>query len=268
VQALLQELDALGLRDNTIIIFTADHGELGGSHGGLWGKGNTAYQEQTHVPFIISHPALAPGATCSAVTSHVDLVPTLVGLTGRDPQAAGALLDQAIGKDFSPLLAAPEAAGPNAVRDAALFNYGMLLYQDAAFGRAVLALLTQKASLSNAEFQARARALPLDWSNRCAIRSLFDGRYRFSRYFSVREHHTPRMLEDLLARNDLELYDLQADPQETRNLAVELSRHRDLVVAMNEKLNALIEQEVGVDDGSFMPASPPLHRNVDGRFSL
>ena len=89
------------------------------------------------------------------------------------------MLDNAVGKDFSPLLAAPEAAGLNAVRDGALFNYGMLAYLDADFDRAALALSAQKGSMSDEEFRARAQALPIDWSNRGAIRSVFDGRYRF-----------------------------------------------------------------------------------------
>src|SRR5262249_1201599 len=153
------ELDSLGLRENTIVVFTADHGELGGSHGGLWGKGATAYSEQNHVPLIVSHPALPGGTTCHAVTSHVDLVPTIVGLTGPDPRTPGSLLDGAVGQDLSPLLVAPEAAGPNAVRDGALYNFNMIMYLDPTFLRAGLALWAQKASMSDEEFKARALAL-------------------------------------------------------------------------------------------------------------
>jgi arylsulfatase A-like enzyme len=269
LENLLQELDGLGLRDNTIVVFTADHGELGGSHGGLWGKGSTAYQEQNHVPLIVSHPALPGGTTCHAVTSHVDLVPTIVGLTGQDPKAASSLLDGAMGQDLSPLLRAPEAVGLNAIRDGALFSYNMLLYHDPAFLRAGLALWAQKGSMSEADFRARAEALQINLSYRCAIRSVVDGRYRFSRYFSPRQFNTPTTLEDLLALNDLELYDLEADPQESQNLAADLSRNGDLIVAMNDKLNALIEREVGTDDGSFMSSVLNMvPTNLDGRFNI
>jgi arylsulfatase len=268
IERLLQELASLGLRDNTIVIFTADHGELGGAHGGLWGKGATAYSEQNHVPLIVSHPALPGGTTCHAVTSHVDLVPTIIGLTGQDPRAAGSLLDKLVGKDFSPLLLAPEAAGPNAVRDAALYNFNMIMYLDPAFLRAGFALWAQRASMSEDEFKARALALQPDWSYRGAIRSMVDGRYRFSRYFAPNQFNTPRTLEELLALNDLEVFDLEADPQQTQNLAVDLALHRDLVVALNEKLNALIEREVGVDDGAFLRTSAWAPTNLDGRFNI
>ncbi|MEH6633847.1 MAG: sulfatase-like hydrolase/transferase, partial [Halopseudomonas aestusnigri] len=65
---ILDELEALGIADNTIVIFTADHGELAGAHG-LVGKGATAYREQNHVPFTIVHPAFEGNKRCKAVTS-------------------------------------------------------------------------------------------------------------------------------------------------------------------------------------------------------
>ena len=44
-----------------------------------------------------------------------------------------------------------------------------------------------------------------NWRNRGAIRSIFDGRYRFSRYFSTIEFNRPSTYEDLVAKNDLEV---------------------------------------------------------------
>jgi arylsulfatase len=268
VETLLNELDELGLREKTIVIMTADHGELGGSHGGLWGKGATAYQEQNHVPFVISHPAYPGGVACSAVTSHVDLVPTIVGLTGKDPKEAGSLLDKAVGKDFSPLLASPASASLSAVRDGALYSFNMLMYLDPAFLLSGLELFHQKSALSESEFQERAKALRPNVSYRGAIRSVFDGRYKLTRYFAPREHHRPDSWEGLTSLNDLELYDLQSDPNEMNNLAVDLGTHQDLIMTMNEKLNALIDREVGVDDGSFMPKADQLPWSVQGRFNV
>jgi hypothetical protein len=92
-----------------------------------------------------------------------------------------------------------------------------------------------------------------DFHDRCGIRSVFDGRYRFNRYFAPLDFNTPSTFEELIAKNDLELYDLQADPDEVDNLAVKSEEHTDLVVAMNSQLNDLIAAEVGVDDGSFLP---------------
>ena len=76
---------------------------------------------------------------------------------------------------------------------------------------------------------------------------------QFSRYFSFRQFNTPTTLDELRAKNDLELYDLRADPDEVVNLAYDFDANRDLIAAMNAKLNALIAGEIGVDDGSFLP---------------
>ena len=93
------------------------------------------------------------------------------------------------------------------------------------------------------------------------IRSIVDERYKFSRYFSFKEFNTPKTLEELKAKNDLELYDLQADPQELNNLAYAFEKNKDLIWSMNLKLNALIEREIGKDDGSFLPFSDWINWN-------
>ena len=56
----LSELDALGLADRTIIVFTSDHGEMAGAHG-IHGKGPFAYEEGIHVPLMVSHPDVRAG---------------------------------------------------------------------------------------------------------------------------------------------------------------------------------------------------------------
>ena len=56
----------------------------------------------------------------------------------------------------------------------------------------------------------------------------------------------------LIAKNELEIYDLQEDPQETRNLALDGKAKAELFMGLNEKLNARIDEEVGVDDGRFL----------------
>jgi len=52
----LKLLDDLGVRDNTLIIFVADHGESLGDDGGIWGHGDHIFQPTVHVPMIFSYP--------------------------------------------------------------------------------------------------------------------------------------------------------------------------------------------------------------------
>ena len=92
-----------------------------------------------------------------------------------------------------------------------------------------------------------------DLEKRGTIRSVFDGRYKLSRYFSPQQHHKPKSVEDLYGNNDIELFDLLSDPDEVVNLATDRQANGDLLLAMNEKLNALIEFEVGEDIGQMLP---------------
>lgn len=87
ISAVLERLHESGLDKNTIVVFTSDHGELAGAHGGQIEKWYGAYQESIHVPAIISSPLVNPGQAMRVVqghTTHVDWVPTLLGLAGYD----------------------------------------------------------------------------------------------------------------------------------------------------------------------------------------
>jgi choline-sulfatase len=73
--------------DHTIVVFTSDHGDLLGAHGGMHQKWYGAYDEATRVPFVISGPRVAaPGRHADIPTSHVDLIPTLLGLMGANAE--------------------------------------------------------------------------------------------------------------------------------------------------------------------------------------
>ena len=110
---------------NTIIVFTADHGELGGNHQ-MRGKGNCAYRQQNHVPLMIVHPAYPGGIQCRAVTSQIDLLPTLLGAHRRAGRAAAARSSAGLkGRDFSPLADGARAGGGRYAAPGRLFNYNM-----------------------------------------------------------------------------------------------------------------------------------------------
>jgi len=93
-----------------------------------------------------------------------------------------------------------------------------------------------------------------DISKRGAVRSVYDGRYAFARYVSPKQHNRPTSYQQLVQFNDVELYDLQTDLNEMNNLAAKGGgSSRELVMAMNDKLNRLIDAEVGEDRGQMLP---------------
>ena len=249
---LLDELDALGLASNTIVVLTADHGDLDGAHR-LHSKGATAYREQNNVPLIVAHPAHPGGKRCKSVTSHLDIAPTLLSLASANPEKQAALARDLPGKDLSPLLAAPENASHGAIRDGSLYCYNMFAYIDGEFMAKVVAMLQQPDGKARLKEAAQAGTMRPDLSKRGAIRGVYDGRYRFARYFSPRQHNRPGSVEALFRLNDVELYDVEADPLERNNLALDRDRNRELLEAMNAKLNALIDREVGEDIGQMLP---------------
>ena len=124
VVAVLDALKQAGADKNTIVVFSADHGELGGNHQ-MRGKGNCAYRQQNHVPLMIVHPAYPGGLQCRAVASQIDLLPTMLALTGAPDEQLQQVGTELKGRDFSPLLTAPVHAAVNSLRPAALFNYNM-----------------------------------------------------------------------------------------------------------------------------------------------
>lgn len=248
IAAVLGELDAAGLTERTIIVLTADHGDMDGAHR-LHAKGAVAYREQNNVPLIVSHPAFQGGKRCRAVTSHLDLAPTLVALSGAPPEKRAAIVKDLKGKDLSALLADPEAAGVNAVHDGVLFSYSMFAYLDGDY----LLKAVEHIQRGGDPKRLKEAGLAPDLGKRGALRSVFDGRYVFSRYFSPKEHNRPTNLEALYRVNEVELFDRESDPLEMTNLAMDRRRHGDLVMAMNAKLNRLIDEEVGEDRGQMLP---------------
>ena len=247
---ILQELDALGLADRTIIVYTSDHGEMGGAHG-LRGKGAFAYEECVHLPLHVVHPDVRGGQTCAALTGHVDLVPTLLGRAGMDRARMGEAAGRDLpGKDFSSVLGAPARAGVNDVRDSVLYTYSGLAQTDSELMRVMAEATSVGQDVKDAMKQ---RGFKPDLRKRGSLRMAFDGRYKFTRYFSPLERHRPTTLDELYRLNDVELFDLVADPGEMRNLAHARSANAELVARMNDKLNAAIAAEMGADDGREMP---------------
>ena len=96
----LAELDALGLRDNTIVIYASDHGDFVARHGMIekCAVSHNVYEETLRVPLIVSWPKrLQQGAACDSLAELVDLYPTLVELLGlKRPADAPALAGRSL----------------------------------------------------------------------------------------------------------------------------------------------------------------------------
>lgn len=108
---ILDALDRTGRAEDTVVIYTADHGEQCGAHG-IRGKGPFAYEEIMHVPLYVRAPGLTrPGSATDSLTSSADVPSLICSLAGLgDPETTS-------GVDLKPLL----TGAADSVRDHVLF---------------------------------------------------------------------------------------------------------------------------------------------------
>jgi arylsulfatase len=244
IGVVLDALEASGAADDTVIIFTADHGEMAGSHG-LRQKANLVYDENFHVPLLISHPELGAGAgsTSGALASAVDLAPTVLAIAGATDEEIATDHPGLRGRSLLPAL------DGSPVRSGVLTAVESITTLDAGFWRHFDDPETPNKILSG--------ELRPDWDKRGFLRGFTDDRYSFGRYFAALEPNRPGSLDDLYARNDVVLYDRQEDPHELVNLAADPA-NAELVDTYRGKLEALISAEIGADDEPWVTERPNL----------
>lgn len=208
-------LDAIPeeIRNNTIVIYTSDHGEMGMAHGGMRQKAFQVYEETVNVPLIIHNPVLFPTAQeTTAYAALIDLLPTLATLMQVPSRESYTFM----GTDLTPLLTAPDTT----VQHEILFTFddiwaanpnGPLLHP------------------------VTGREIPAPPKH---IRAIFtqdeDGEWKYARYFDANGVEEPQF----------EMYHLRdgqgvpVDPFELDNLANEASSHYTdpAIVAKREAL--------------------------------
>ena len=106
VGRLMKALDDLGRADDTIVVFTSDHGDMLGSHGQRLKR--KPWEESIRVPGIVRWPSrVRPGRASEALLSHVDVAPTLLSLCGLP------VPKEMQGSDLSGVMLGREDRGPD-----------------------------------------------------------------------------------------------------------------------------------------------------------
>ena len=126
VGRVMTALRELGLFDDTIVVYSADHGDLMGDFG-VWFKGNFL-EGSAHIPLLIAGPGVPAGQRRTQLAGLQDVLPTLAALTGC------ALPNPSDGADLTPVLREPSAPvreGAGHVRDVFYSNYGTRDWQGA-----------------------------------------------------------------------------------------------------------------------------------------
>jgi hypothetical protein len=135
------------------------------------------------------------------------------------------------------------------LRPTVLFTYSSLILNDSELAKRV----SDGAAASKAPQTVIASWFRPNLHKRGSVRTVFDGRYKLTRYFAPVERNSPTTLDELYRHNDVELFDLETEPGEETNLASAGNAHAQLVREMSAKLEGVIKNEIGVDDGREMP---------------
>jgi choline-sulfatase len=222
-------------KDDTIVVFASDHGEMLGSHGDLHQKMYQAYDETTRVPlFVWSRKLFKKPCTIETLTSHIDLAPTLLGLAGIDPEP----IRQQLARNHSD-------ARPMVGRDLSSLILGEV--DPASVTEPVYLMIEDDPNRGPRMGDAQGITRPPVEGPKCietVIARLADGTlWKYSRYFDSPQYWTSPAMQDVFLRQkqptpapeydghldcevavkgtpvaeEFELYDLINDPMELDN---------------------------------------------------
>lgn len=238
IQRVLDALAAAGRTEDTIVVFVADHGELGGAHG-LRQKGPFIHRENTNVPFVIVHPDHPGGRVVPALMSAVDLAPTLCAFAGLSEAALKAEFPGVVGHSYAGLLDTPDAPGPRA-QTGILFTYDGLSTVDSSFA------IANASPFGNTPGSECAQGA-LDLDKRGFVRAVCDGEHRLARWFSPRGFNTPPDVDALRRDNDVELLRAGHGAESDTPLDLDAPENAVVLESLRARLEALIAAEIGAD---------------------
>jgi arylsulfatase A-like enzyme len=232
ITKVLDALEASGDYENTVVVFCSDHGDLQGAHNGMHEKWHVAYEEAIHVPFVVSSPLLPGGAReLDVPTSHADLIPTLLGLAGIDPDDAIAKVRTdhretrpLIGRDLSDAI---RSAEPDAPSEPILFTTDDEISEGneapaSPFQKVARVLHRSGTIVQPNHLETVIAEVDVDGERHLVKFSRYHDNQQFwtvpgGRDERIRHSKTRTVTEP--EPDDYELYDLTADPYEERNLA-------------------------------------------------
>jgi arylsulfatase A-like enzyme len=254
ITRVLDALAASGAAENTIVLFSSDHGDMQGAHGGMHEKWHVAYEEALHVPFIVSSPLL-PGREreLEIPTNHADLIPTMLGLAGIDHDDALAQLRAShtdahplVGRDLSYAIRAAEPAASEPI----LFTTDDEISEGSMppaspFQRVARIAKVYSTVVQPNHLQTVIAEVEVDGEQHLV---------KFSRYYDNPQFWTvPGERDDRLRGrktitvtdpepDEFELYDLTLDPCEERNLAHPTYADENTPLLQQSMLVLLIDQ--------------------------
>jgi arylsulfatase A-like enzyme len=261
IARVLDALRSSGDYENTIVVFSSDHGDMLGAHGGMHEKWHNAYEESIHVPFVVAGPLIDGSREIDVPTSHADLIPTLLGLAGIDPDVAREEIARdhtearpLVGRDLSPVIRhdGEHQAEPVLFMtdEPVLFMTDDEISEGTAGGASPIAKLAKRLRLYSTVVQPNHVETVIAEVDVEGERHLV----KLSRYFDNAQFWTiPGEHDERLRRrktmivtepepDEYELYDLTADPLEQRNLAHPSHATEESRRLQREMLKLLVDQ--------------------------
>jgi arylsulfatase A-like enzyme len=232
ITRVLDALAASSAAENTIVVFTSDHGDMQGAHGGMHEKWHVAYEEALHIPFVVSSPLLSGGQReIEMPTNHADLIPTLLGLAGIDAAGALAALEAdhsearpLVGRDLSEVI---RGASPPPTPEPVLFTTDDEISEGSASGASPVAGAFKRVRLYHVipqpnHLETVVATVEVDGASHLVKLSRYHDNQQFwtvpgERDERLQGRKTVTVTEP--GADQFELYDLTVDPYEERNLA-------------------------------------------------